>query len=158
MLYAVSILIVSMLTLLTGCTNGYSAYHNHRTITHEQGWHKDSILFFHATGLDSTASYNGYVEVRNNNFYPFSNLWLYYGTDRAEQHMLDTVNLTLAKPNGEWIGKGWGNYHLVTHPLFENITPAQNGSLTVHIRHGIRDVYLKGINSIGVRLEKNEHE
>jgi gliding motility-associated lipoprotein GldH len=39
-------------------------------------WHKDSVVTFELPSLDSKKLYNLYVNVRNNDDYPFNNLFL----------------------------------------------------------------------------------
>lgn len=39
-------------------------------------WHKDSIISFEFENKDTVSSHNLFVNVRNNNNYPFNNLFL----------------------------------------------------------------------------------
>jgi gliding motility-associated lipoprotein GldH len=46
-------------------------------------WHKDSIVTFDLPVLDSTKKYNLFVNLRDNNNYPFKNLFLIVALDKS---------------------------------------------------------------------------
>lgn len=44
-------------------------------------WHKDSIITFDIPEMDSIHKYNLFVNIRNNNDYPFNNMFLIVALD-----------------------------------------------------------------------------
>lgn len=140
------------LFLMISCSD--IPYHVHTELPHQTGWHKDSVLTFHVTQLDTAISYDVFLEIRNTNDYAFRNIWLYYWEGPEHATSLDTLGLDLAKPNGEWLGQGLGNYHNHKAIIYSNLKANKDSTLRIHIQHGIRDHLLKGISSIGVRIEK----
>ncbi len=73
-------------------------------------WHKDSIIKFKLPKLDSLKKYNLYVNMRNNNDYPFSNLFLIVSLDQPNKKVLvDTLEYEMANPDGTLMGDGFSD-------------------------------------------------
>ena len=72
-------------------------------------WNKKKELKFEFNIEDSSPK-NIILVVRNNNNYPYSNLFVksYIKAETDKNVKVDTLNYILAKPNGEWIGSGFG--------------------------------------------------
>jgi len=75
-----------------------------------QGWHKDSLVNFEIEELDSTQVYDLFINIRNNNQYAYSNLFLITKIHFPQGKVIsDTLEYEMAKPSGEWLGDGFGD-------------------------------------------------
>lgn len=95
--------------------------------------------------------------VRNNNEYPYHNLFLISTLKNAQNKEIskDTLQYILAKPNGEWLGSGIGN---IKETLFQyklNYKFPANEKYRIEIKHGMRKDTLKGIEDIGVQISNS---
>jgi gliding motility-associated lipoprotein GldH len=116
-------------------------------------WSKDKEYYFTYEIADNTVPYRLSLEIRNNNLYPYQNLWLFCLEEQPVGPVRrDTVECMLADDYGRWLGSGISIYHstkvLRTHYLFPGI-----GQYTFSVRQGMRDMNLKGVEEIGLRIE-----
>jgi gliding motility-associated lipoprotein GldH len=76
------------------------------TIPHGK-WEKDSVYTFSFQVLRRRQNHNIYFNVRNDQTYGYSNLWLFVtlGSPTGESKC-DTIQLVLADSGGKWLGKG----------------------------------------------------
>lgn len=120
------------------------------------GWNKDSVCTF-TTNLTDTANYvDLYIGIRNKNTYSFSNLWLFISIISPDnQAHVDTFEINLATPYGKWYGKGWGDLYSVQVPYRKKVRFLQQGDYHFQVQQGMRNDVLKGIESIGFRIEKS---
>lgn len=120
-------------------------------------WPQDSILVFGINITDSTKIYNLSLNVRNEGKYPYSNLWLFISIDPPKgKELKDTLELTLATPDGRWLGSGLGYFYEKKYPYKQNIFFPEKGNYTINVRQGMRteNGILKGIHDFGICLEK----
>jgi gliding motility-associated lipoprotein GldH len=120
-------------------------------------WPQDSILVFGINITDSTKIYNLSLNVRNEGTYPYSNLWLFVSIiPPSGKELKDTVELTLAKPDGRWLGSGLGFLYEGKYPYKKNIFFPEKGKYAIKVRQGMRteNEILKGIHDFGICLEK----
>ena len=117
-------------------------------------WNKQSAFLFQFELKDASVPYNISLQLRNNAFYPYQNLWIYYEANHnTEFAVKDTIEYLLADASGRWTGNG------IT--LFQNQFPLQTnyhfpdtGKYTIGIRHGMSDERFSGIENIGLLVEK----
>jgi gliding motility-associated lipoprotein GldH len=135
------------------CKNGM-VYNQYQPIE-GRSWSKEREYDFTCQIDDTTALYNITFEVRNNNFYPYQNLWIFYAEKPPAGlgERRDTVECMLADEFGEWHGKGISLFQSA-FPLRANYTFPKRGSYTFSFRQGMRSDTLKGIQEIGLRIEK----
>lgn len=93
--------------------------------------------------------------VRNNSDYPYSNIrFIVNFTDfQSKKTQTDTLNYILAKPNGEWIGTGFGDTKETLFQYRLNHKFPANGKYRVGVIQAMRKDKLPGIEDIGVKLE-----
>jgi gliding motility-associated lipoprotein GldH len=73
-------------------------------------WNKKSEQKFNLEISDPQNPKNIIFVVRNNNNYPYSNIrFIVNFTNLQNKKRTDTLNYVLAKPNGEWLGTGFGD-------------------------------------------------
>ena len=127
-------------------------------------WHKDSIITFKLPKLESEKNYNLFVNVRDNNNYPFDNLFLIVSLEQPNKKVIvDTLEYKMANPDGTLMGDGFTD--IKESKLFykEKMSFKLNGDYKIHIQQAVRQTgkvagvnNLKGITEIGFRIESIE--
>jgi len=98
------------------------------------------------------------IELRNNNSYPFSNIWLFVDFQMPDgMCRADTINADLADVYGKWYGKGMSLYNL-SIPYEISILYPDTGTYIYTIHQGMRENILKGISDIGLKVSKQPVE
>jgi len=121
-------------------------------------WPQDSILRFDMTVPDSTKIYNLFLDVRNEGRYSFSNLWLFVKIIPPKgQVVKDTIELTLATPEGKWLGYGLGDLYDMKYAYKQATFFPSAGYYRFEVRQGMRteDGVLRGIHDFGITLERS---
>ena len=142
--------------LLLSC-NRNSVFSDYRTLKGSE-WHQDSILTFDMTVPDSTKIYNLFLDVRNEGRYPYSNLWLFVKIIPPKGKVVnDTIELTLANPEGKWLGYGLGDLYDMKYPYKQTTFFPNAGYYRFEVRQGMRteDGVLKGIHDFGITLDRS---
>lgn len=120
-----------------------------------RGWHKDSAIVFTVDLEDIYDLYSMYLNVRNRGSYSNRNIWLSISTHFPDGRLMtDTVEILLADPSGRWNGTGVGD--LFDHQTLyrKDMKFPVRGEYQFFIKQAMRPVRLKGIQDIGLRLEK----
>jgi len=96
-----------------------------------------------------------YVNIRNKGTYAYSNIYLFMSIGSPDgQVKTDTVEFTLAEPDGRWKGSGIGGLH-DNQILYKNsVFFPHKGVYQFQIKQGMRDNVLQGIRDVGLRIEK----
>lgn len=114
-------------------------------------WNARQHLRYSVAVDDTLTGYNIWFLLRNTGAYPYSNIFFFVTTQSPEGTLLtDTLEYTLAAPDGKWLGKGWGSTW--SHRLLykQNIRFPIKGIYTFDIIHGMRDAELRGIPDAGL--------
>lgn len=119
-------------------------------------WEKDKEYYFTFEVKDHTVPYDLTLEVRNNNLYPYQNLWLFCHEEQPIGPLKrDTLECLLADEFGKWYGHGISlfqtSFPIRTHYFFPH-----EGQYTFSFRQGMRHEALPGIQEIGLRVEKSQ--
>ena len=127
-------------------------------------WHKDSIVSFDLPKLDPKKSFNLFVNVRDNNYYPYNNLFLIVALEEPNKKVIvDTLEYEMTNPDGTLLGDGFTD--IKENKLFfkEKVTFNQNGLYKVRIKQAVRQTgkiegvaTLAGISDVGFRIESLE--
>lgn len=125
-----------------------------------RAWHKDSVVSFNLPELDSTKRYNLFVTLRDNNNYPFNNLFLIVGLEMPNGFTkVDTLEYEMANPDGSLMGDGFSD--IKENKLFYKEKVRFRGKYKVNIKQAVREngkvpgvVTLDGITEVGFRIEK----
>ena len=121
-------------------------------------WEQTESLIFHVPIADTTGQYNVYVNVRNAGFYRFSNLYLFVNTSfPGGQIQRDTLECTLASPDGRWLGEGLGDIWDSRILFKKDVRFPQTGEYTFELIQAMRINPLPGIMDAGIRIEKAGH-
>ena len=151
-LFSIATLIIGLALALTACTN---TSFNKRTVIPEAEWPMENRIAFDVN-IDDTV--NGYIfgmELRHLENYRYSNLFVFLHTTMPNgNHMRDTIECTLATPDGRWIGKSSGTMRDLRIPLNEQLQFPLKGNYHFEIEQAMREPVLKGISDIGIFIEK----
>ncbi|MFT5255645.1 MAG: gliding motility-associated lipoprotein GldH [Candidatus Paceibacteria bacterium] len=149
-------------TLFIAC--GDSAVAGDTMAIQGDSWRVKDTAVFELPVLDSLKQYNTFVTIRNNNKYPFSNLFLIVSLHFPHgKIVVDTLEYKMAKPDGTWLGTGIGA--IKENKLFykENFSFKEAGNYMLHISHAVRNngeaqgvTFLDGITDIGYSVEKGK--
>lgn len=155
----IKLLALTLLMSLGACDSN-SVFDDYKSVPNQ--WHKDSVITFNVTPLDTIAPYNLFVNVRNTNDYKFNNLFLIVTLDYPNGKVeTDTLEYQMAKPNGELLGTGFSDIKENKLWFKENVILNESGEYVVKIQHAMRKngsvngvENLEGITDIGIRIEK----
>ncbi|RMZ60919.1 gliding motility lipoprotein GldH [Chryseobacterium nematophagum] len=118
-------------------------------------WDKKSEQKFNLEIADPQNPKNIIFVVRNNNNYPYSNIRFIVNFTNLQnkQKETDTLNYILAKPNGEWLGKGFGETKETLFQYKLNYKFPTKGKYEIGLIQAMRNNNLPGIEDIGIKLE-----
>ena len=127
-------------------------------------WHKDSIVSFDLPKLDATKNYNLFVNIRDNNDYPFNNLFLIVSMEQPNKiTLVDTLEYQMANPDGSLLGEGFSDIKESKLWYKENMMFPKKGKYKLSIQQAVRQTgkvqgveKLDGITEIGFRIESLE--
>jgi len=123
-------------------------------------WQKDNQIEFTFSELDSLAQYNMFINVRNDDTFPYNNLFLIAELTAPDGSIeKDTLEYKMANPDGSWLGQGSGS--LKENKLWykENIVFSSSGVYTLTVSHAMRKngsvsgvEQLQGITDVGFEI------
>ena len=146
------LLFIGLALTITACT---SSSFNKRTVIPEAEWPVKNRVSFDVP-IDDTI--NGYVfgmELRHLENYRYSNLFVFLHTTFPNGNIThDTIECTLATPEGRWSGKGSGSMRDLRIPLNEALRFPLVGTYHFEIEQAMREPVLKGISDIGIFVER----
>lgn len=130
-----------------------------------RGWHKDSVVSFKVGELDSTRVYDLFINIRNNKDYQYSNLFLITEIKFPRGKVIsDTLEYEMTKPDGEWLGTGFGDVKENKLWYKEKVRFDEAGDYMITIQQAMRKngevngiEELQGITHVGFRIEKSEN-
>lgn len=118
-------------------------------------WNADTIVKLEVDIADTTTPNNFYINVRNAEGYPYSNLYLFIKTRFPNgQQSNDTLECVLADEKGQWLGNGMGDIYDNQIPFKRNVRFPVTGKYTFELQHGMRVKDLPLIMDVGLRIEK----
>lgn len=127
-------------------------------------WKKESIIQFNIQQADTIKPYNLFVNIRDNNSYPYSNLFLIVAMEQPGgiTHV-DTLEYQMANPDGSLLGNGFSDVKESKLWYKEKMQFPKKGKYKVRIQQAVRqtgkvagDKALKGITEVGFRIESIE--
>ncbi len=126
-------------------------------------WEHSNAILFNFNVNDTINKKNLFLNVRNNQNYNFSNLFLITSLNFPNgKKIVDTLEYTMADNSGHFLGKGITA--IKESKLFykENVVFPVSGEYTISITQAMRKngeingiESLKGITEVGFRIEKN---
>ncbi len=144
---------------LIGCNTGLEGTEYVST----QGlWSKEPPIEFKFSPSDTLGHHNMFLTVRNDNTYPYSNLFLIAELSFPQgERVIDTLEYEMATPDGKWLGKGMGSIKENRLWYKENIVFPNSGVYTLRLSHAMRKngtvegiENLSGITDVGYEIFK----
>ena len=146
------LILTFMVMLFASCGNGS---YNERTIIPNAEWNQENKVTFDIAVSDSTCGYVFGLDLRHLENYRYSNLFVFLHTTFPNGNIThDTIECTLATPDGRWIGKSSGSMRDLHIPLNENLRFPLCGNYHFEIEQAMREPVLKGITDIGIFIEQ----
>ena len=151
-----------VLLVLSSC-GGNLVYTKYQATT-DGKWSKDDMKQFELSELDSVVAHDIFIMIRNDNTFPFSNLFIIAEMSTPDNRVIrDTLEYQMARADGSWLGKGFGSV-LENKLLYkEDIVFSTPGVYTVQVSHAMRQNgevegidNLIGITDVGIEIERRE--
>ena len=125
-------------------------------------WHRDSIVVFEYEVKDTTEHYDLFLNLRANDDYPFSNIFLITSIESpAQQVKTDTLEYLMAAPDGKMLGNGFSDIKESKLWYKDNFRFTELGVHTIRVEQALRKrneidglEELEGIFDVGFRIEK----
>ncbi len=126
-------------------------------------WNKDSIMEFEFTEIDTVRRHNMFINLRNDEDFPYNNLFLIAELSFPSGDIVtDTLEYEMAKPDGQWLGKGFGSIKENKLWYKENIVFPSSGVYTLRLAHAMRKngnvegvANLEGVTDVGYEILKS---
>lgn len=131
-----------------------TVYHAFQSVPGD-GWLRQDTLCFEVAVPDSQTYYKLSVEIRNRSNYPYQNLNLSVSYDNPDSIRIsaDTLNAVLTTKEGIWTGDGWGGLYQSAISA-GSIKIGKAGNYLFKIAYTLPDEKLRGINDVGIKLER----
>lgn len=121
----------------------------------EAKWDNKNVPYFDVKVEDTISVYSFALNVRHMENYRYSNLYIFLHTTFPNGNVThDTIECTLAYPDGSWVGKGSGSMRSDKILLNPNLRFPLGGVYHFEIEQAMRDEILKGIVDVGISIEK----
>lgn len=126
-------------------------------------WDKDSLVSFDLPKLDPKKEYNLFLNLRDNNDYPFNNIFLIVSMSYPDGvTKVDTLEYQMADTEGNLLGDGFSDVK-ESKLIFKERLKFKAGKHKVTIKHAARQTgkvtgvdKLEGITEVGFRIETLE--
>jgi gliding motility-associated lipoprotein GldH len=134
--------------------------------TFEDGWKKNSIINFTFNQEVSKNPYNLFINIRDNDDYEFSNLFLIVKLEHPDGlTKIDTLEYQMANPDGSLLGEGFSDIKESKLWYKEKMMFPKKGKYKLSIQQAVRQTgkvkgveKLDGITEIGFRIESLEKQ
>lgn len=144
---------IVLVVMLSSC--GRNILFDDNYVNEKDLWSMQDKAKFDVKVEDTTSLYSFYILIRNTTEYPWANLQLFMKTGFPDYtYAVDTIECFLARPNGQWLGKGRGFHRDNKILLQKNVRFGQSGLHTFEFTQAMRQDPLPGIESIGLRIER----
>lgn len=153
-----NLFIAAVLAILLASCDKERVFDEYKSVG--SAWHKDTIASFDLPQVDTTKAYNLFVNVRSNDAYPYSNLFLIVQMDHPGRlSKVDTLEYVMADEEGRLLGEGFSDIK-ESKLFYKEKVRFKKGQYKVHIKHAVRETgkvqgvpELKGISEVGFRIE-----
>ena len=118
-------------------------------------WKRSDTAVFYVKIEDKSQPYDVSVELRHNDDYPFSNIYMFvdYKTPDGKTFTNLVKDEELADIYGKWNGKGLSLYNRSIMYQSAILFP-DTGTYVYSVRQGMRIDPLKGISDVGLKVSK----
>lgn len=120
-------------------------------------WKATEPAHFEFEVNDTLTLHNFYVNLRNGENYPYSNIYFFIDMEFPNgKKSIDTVECFLADNTGKWLGTGVGDIHDNRFLYQHGKQFPMAGLYKIDIRQGMRVDQLEGIFDVGFRLSRTK--
>ncbi|HHC79892.1 MAG TPA: gliding motility lipoprotein GldH [Flavobacteriia bacterium] len=155
------LVIIIIISLSIISCNDTTVFDTYKPISKAQ-WHKDSIVSFTFNPVDTLSKNNVYINIRNNNDYPYSNLFLIVDIHFPDNNtVVDTLEYEMTDAQGKFLGSGFTDIKENKLEYKTNVAFPTKGTYTFSIQHAMRKsgevngiTLLDGITDVGLQIEK----
>ncbi len=155
-----SILFILITFLLVSCDEK-RVFDEYKSVGN--AWNKDSIVSFDLPKLETSKPYNLYLNLRNNEDYPFNNIFLLVSLENPDGlTKVDTLEYAMANNDGTLLGEGFTDTKESKLFFKENQIFNKKGQYKVRIQQAVRqngkvkgEKELNGVTEVGFRIESN---
>lgn len=118
-------------------------------------WNKDEKPEFEINIGDTVFPHNFYVNIRNAEGYPYSNIYIFITTIFPNQKFSrDTLECILADERGAWLGNGLGDIYDNQILFKRGVRFPASGKYKFTMEQAMRTDALPMIMDVGLRIEK----
>ena len=129
-------------------------------------WPASQKVNFEFPKLDSIQQFDVYLNIRNTNAYPFSNIFLIAELEYPFGKIkVDTLEYKMANPDGTWLGTGIGSIKESKLTYLENFSFDESGTYKLSVSQAVRNngdtqgvSQLEGITDVGFTIEKTTNK
>ena len=151
-----------MFLSIVSCSN-HIEYTKYKSLPNAS-WEANKNISFEFDIKDTILPKNLFINIRNNNDYPFSNLYIITELNFPNgDKIIDTLQYEMADKSGKYLGKGFTE--IKENKLFykeEKVFPV-SGKYVFKIHHAMRKngevntiPFLEGIQDVGFSIEKRK--
>jgi gliding motility-associated lipoprotein GldH len=149
------LLVLVMFVMLASYSCNTSALYENNIHLDSAIWNMENKLSFDVTIQDTIVPYDFYLNLRHNDDYEYSNLFLFIDTYYpTTEYTRDTIEILLANAAGQWYGDGFGGLKEIRILLKKGVFFPSSGEYTFSIKQAMRTENLIGIEDFGIRIEK----
>ena len=156
------IVTISLIILCLVSCDSKRVYDSYVSVSN-QSWVKEKAISFSFDIKDTIKQRDLFINIRNNNSYAFSNLFLITELNFPNgKKIVDTLEYEMTDVSGRFLGSGLTE--IKENKLFykENVVFPNSGNYTISISQAMRKngetegiKSLEGITEVGFRIEKN---
>lgn len=135
-----------------GCSDSDAVIDNNTAIPNKV-WAYNNRVGYNFKIEDANALYNFYINLRVTGNYKYSNMFVLV-TDPVKKNSVARYELKLARPDGQWLGKGSGNLYSFRIPFKSGYKFPSAGAYYIRVEQNMRDNPLHEVSDVGFRIEK----
>lgn len=153
------VLFLMLLCVVLSC-NSNQVFDSYTSVG--KSWNKDNVVSFEFEAKDTLTEYNMFLNLRANNDYPFSNIFLITSIESPNATIkVDTLEYIMAAPDGRMLGNGFSDIKESKLWYKANYRFTEIGVHSIKIEQaqrargkteGIEE--LEGVLDVGFRIEK----
>lgn len=135
-----------------GCSDPGAVIDNNTALPNKV-WSYNNRIGYSFKIDDINARYNFYINLRVTGNYKYSNMFILI-SDPVKKGSVARYELKLARPDGQWLGKGSGNLYSFRIPFKLKYSFPAAGAYHIRIEQNMRDNPLHEVSDVGLRVEK----
>ena len=120
-------------------------------------WKKNQKFTFEVKVDDTISKHDFYIDFRNNEDYPFSDIYFFFDIDFPNgKNAHDTIHYIMQDLQGKWLGNNSGSIidnHVWIKP---NVIFPLKGNYKMHLSQAMRMEELPGIEDVGITITRKE--